>query len=364
MKKTILILSLLISVISFAQIPTGYYNTATGTGFALKTQLFTKIKSHTTVSYSPGLWNLYYTSDVRPDGKVWDIYANCNFIFGTATATGGNQDDGTGGTSECQKYNREHTFPQSWFLSATPMYSDAFIVMPTDKKINGLRGNLAYGIVGTATYTSGNGSKIGNCVAPNYTYSNQVFEPADEYKGDIARNYFYIATCYQDLIASWQGNDPNVTTILDGSSDNVFRPWFLNMLLKWNNDDPVSQKEIDRNNAIYAVQGNRNPYIDHPEYVCMVWSAACAALSNTDFGSIDTVISIYPNPTNNHKVAVQTTLPVDEIDVININGQLLQQLKNPTPENNNYSVDNLPQGFYFVKITSNNQSVVKKVIVN
>ena len=361
MKKTILILSLLISVISFAQIPTGYYNTATGTGFALKTQLFTKIKSHTTVSYSPGLWTLYYTSDVRPDGKVWDIYANCNFIFGTATATGGNQDDGTGGTSECQKYNREHTFPQSWFGGQVyPMYSDAFIVMPSDKKDNGLRGNLAYGTVNpSVTNPIGNGWKIGSCITPNYPYTINVFEPADEFKGDFARNYFYVATCYENLISSWQTLNPSGDTVLDGSSDKVFEQWYLDLLYSWHIADPVSQKEIDRNNAIYNVQANRNPFIDHPEYVFQIWGSF---LNTTTFDSIN--VSVYPNPSNDHKVNINSSIFIDDLQLINLNGQLLLELRNPVFNNNSYTLENLPQGFYFLKLSSNNQLLTKKILIN
>lgn len=363
MKNRITLIAILIFSLGFAQIPAGYYSTATGTGYTLKTQLFNKIKTHTTISYTPGLWNLYYTSDVRSDGKVWDIYSNCNFIFGTAAATGGNQDDGTGGTSECQKYNREHTFPKSWFSVASPMYSDAFIVMPADKKVNGLRGNLAYGKVGTATFTSGNGSKIGNCVAPGYTYGLQVFEPADEFKGDLARNYFYMATCYQDIIGSWQNNDADGNTVLDGSSNVVFESWYLNLMITWHLQDPVSQKEIDRNNAVYNVQGNRNPYIDHPEYVCMIWNTQCAALSNDAFVSIDNQISIYPNPSFNGSITLNSSLLLNKIQMININGQTILDIDNPIIIDNNYSIDNLPKGFYFLKITANNQSTVKKVIV-
>ena len=363
MKKNFTLIALLSFLIGVAQIPTGYYNTATGTGFTLKTQLYNKINSHTVLTYTPGLWNLYYTSDVRPDGKVWDIYSNCNFVFGTFASTGGNQDDGSGGTMECQKYNREHTFPKSWFNNTTsPMYSDAFHVMPADKKVNGLRGNLAYGIVGIPTYTSGNGCKVGNCVTPNYTYGLQVFEPADEFKGDIARNYFYMATCYQDLIGSWQSNDVNANTVLDGTSDNVFRSWFLNMLLTWNNNDPVSQKEINRNNAIYASQGNRNPFIDHPEYVCQIWGTACAALSNPNIELAS--ITVYPNPSNNHKINIESSIAIDAIQLININGQLIMEFKKPVFDNNSYSIENLPQGFYFLKLNSENQSLTKKVIVN
>ena len=362
MKKIVTLLSFLYLTIGFSQIPTGYYDTAIGTGFALKTQLYNKISPHTTLTYSPGLWNLYYTSDVRTDGKVWDIYSNCNFIFGTAATTGGNQDDGTGGSVECQKYNREHTFPQSWFSSTPPMYSDAFIVMPSDKKVNGLRGNFAYGMVGNPTFTSGNGSKIGNCVTPNYPYNFQVFEPADEFKGDIARNYFYMATCYENLIGSWQTLDPNGDTVLDGSNDNVFEPWFLNMLLIWNNQDPVSQKEIDRNNAIYAIQGNRNPFIDHPEYACQIWTTACTNLSINTLELANIVI--YPNPSNEHKINIETPISIDSISLITVNGQLIVDSKKPVFNNNSYILDNIPQGFYFLKLSSNNQTLIKKVIIN
>ena len=362
MRKIFTLLLILSITIGFSQIPTGYYDIATGTGFSLKTQLYNKISPHTTISYSPGLWNLYYTSDVRPDGKVWDIYSSCDFVFGTASATGGNQDDGTGGTVECQKYNREHTFPQSWFASTPPMYSDAFIVMPTDKKVNGLRGNYAYGMVGTPTYTSSNGSKIGNCITPNYPYTLKVFEPADEFKGDVARNYFYMATCYENLIGSWQTLDPSGDTVLDGSNDNVFEAWFLNMLLIWNNQDPVSQKEIDRNNAIYAVQGNRNPFIDHPEYVCQIWTNACANLS---INTLDlATISIYPNPSNTHKININSVILVDDIQLININGQLMMEIKKPVFNDNSFTLENIPQGFYFLKLSSDNQSLTKKVIID
>ncbi|ESU20259.1 extracellular ribonuclease [Flavobacterium enshiense DK69] len=362
MKKnyTLTLLLLLSVTIGFAQIPAGYYNSAIGTGYTLKTQLYNIIKNPSVVSYSPGLWNLYYTSDVRPDGKVWDIYSNCNFIFGSV-ASGGNQDDGNLGTSECQRYNREHTFPKSWFANATPMYSDAFHVMPTDKKVNGLRGNLAYGKVGTATYTASNGSKIGNCVAPNYPYSLQVFEPADQYKGDIARNYFYMATCYQNLIGGWETNDADANTVLDGTSDKVFEQWYLDLLYSWHIADPVSQKEIDRNNAVYGAQGNRNPYIDHPEWVSVIWGSTLATES---FDALANA-TIFPNPTNDSRINIVSEAELNEIQLINSNGQIIQYIKKPASIQNTYRLDNLPKGFYLVKLSSeNNKTITKKIVVN
>ena len=359
MKKIYSYIAILFFTVSFSQIPQGYYATATGTGYTLKTQLFNIINQHNVVSYSPGLWNLYPLSDVRSDGKVWDIYSTCNFTFGTGT--GGNQDQGSGGNSECQFFNREHTFPKSWFggVIGTAMYSDAFHVMPTDKKVNGLRGNNAYGIVGNPTYTSSNGSKIGDNIAPNGPVLT-VFEPADEYKGDIARNYFYMATCYEDLIAGWENYNSNGAAFLDGTNTRVYEQWSLNMLYNWHIADPVSRKEEDRNTAIYAAQRNRNPFIDHPEWVYTIWGSA---LSNENF-EFSATVSVFPNPTNNHSVTIASKVVIDDIQLITINGQLIQEIKKPVSVNATYTLENLPQGFYFLKLSSNNNSITKKISVN
>ncbi|RAR70083.1 endonuclease [Flavobacterium aciduliphilum] len=363
MKKHLYLL-FLSSFFAVAQIPAGYYNNATGTGFTLKTQLKTIINPHTQLVYGSGLWSLFQTSDLRPNGYVWDIYSNCNFVFG-AVVNGGQQDDGTQGNAECQRYNKEHTFPKSWFGGQIyPMYSDAFIVMPADKKDNAMRGSIVYATVSpSVTTTYGNGFKIGNCATPNYPYTSQglqVLEPSDEFKGDFARNYFYVATCYEDAIASWQTLDPNGNTILDGSSDKVFEQWYLDMLFSWHLADPVSQKEIDRNNAIYAVQGNRNPFIDHPEYAQLIWGSL---LKKEVFDNAFSSLSVFPNPSNNHSVSISCTLLLDNIQLYAINGQLLQELEHPLLNNNTYTINDIPKGFYFLKINANNQSVIKKIII-
>ena len=116
-----------------------------------------------------------------------------------------------------------------------------------------MRSNYPYGEVSSPTYTSDNGSKLGPCSYSGYT--GTVFEPIDEFKGDLARTYFYMATCYEDRISGWS------SAVLDGSSYPCYTTWFLNMLLEWDAQDPVSQREIDRNNAVYSVQGNRNPFV-------------------------------------------------------------------------------------------------------
>lgn len=365
MKKLYSILALFSVVVTLAQAPANYYNSATGTGYTLKTQLYNIIKDHDEQTYA-GLYITYQTSDKKANGKVWDMYSNCDFTFGTV-ANGGNQDNGTDpGGNECVYFNREHTVPQSYFGSATPMYSDAHFVLPTDKVVNANRDNYPFGVVANATWISDNGSKLGPNLNSGYSagYTGVVFEPIDEYKGDIARVLLYFVTRYENQLVGFytNANGSNIQSknMFDGTSNRSFSPTFLNILLEWNQQDPVSAKEITRNNAIYARQGNRNPYIDNNNYVTLIWGSP---LSTSVF-DIANAISVYPNPTYDNKINIDSEVALDEIELITINGQLMQQVKNPAIQNSTYTIENLPSGFYFLKLTSNSQSTVKKVIVN
>jgi len=253
------------SLFSFSQIPTGYYSTATGTGYTLKTQLYNKIKGHTDRGYA-GLWTTYSTSDrdkqYENDNSIIDVYSE--------NPTGTDPYVYTYSTSQCGTYsvegncyNREHMIPQSVFNSAAPMVSDAHFIPPTDGKVNGMRNNYPHGNVATASWTSLNGSKLGTSAVSGYT--GTVFEPINEFKGDIARMYFYFATRYENTVAGYSFE------MFNGTSNQVFTTAFRDLLIQWHNQDPVSAREIARNNAIYLRQNNRNPYIDHPEYVGMIW---------------------------------------------------------------------------------------------
>ena len=137
------------------------------------------------------------------------------------------------------------------------MKSDAHFVVPSDKYVNAQRGNNPFGVVENATLTTTNGSKKGNNLDSGYSagYTNTVFEPIDEFKGDIARMYFYFVTRYEDNLTSYSYD------MFDGSSNKSFDDTFLNILYTWHLQDPVSSREIDRNNAIYTRQNNRNPFI-------------------------------------------------------------------------------------------------------
>jgi endonuclease I len=296
--------ALLVSFTLTAQAPANYYDNAEGkSGAELKTALYNIIKNHIQLGYSE-LWTAFYTTDAKPNGKVWDMYSNTNYTFGI------NQQGGGGYTGEGQMYNREHSFPKSWFNDGYPMYTDLFHLYPTDAYVNGRRSNYPYGNVRNAIFTSTNGSKLGSPVTSNFNESASVFEPANDYKGDFARTYFYMATCYENRIAGWRGNNAATRDILDGTSYPAFKSWYVDMLVEWHKNDPVSEKEINRNNAVYDIQGNRNPYIDHPEWVECVWKEDCVIqvtiiISDTKYlpsipdetsaVDVSTIVNIYGN---------------------------------------------------------------------
>ena len=248
---------------AWAQGPNGsgiYYKDANGKkGEALKTALFHIINPHTSVGYD-GLYDVYKDSDTRPDGYVRDWYSNVTSYRHVTDKAGSYQKEG-----DC--YNREHTVPQSWFDShgsASIIKCDAFHVVPADGKINGMRSNNPFGEVSSINGQSKNGySKWG----PNKLsgYSGVIFEPNDEIKGDIARIYFYMATCYESLATKW-GN-----SVFTGTTYNPFSTWTYDMLVRWAKQDPVDDVEKARNVAVCGHQKNRNPFVDYPGLEDYVW---------------------------------------------------------------------------------------------
>ena len=249
--------ALLATTLLLAQIPAGYYDRATGKKASdLKTAMCAIINPHTNIGYD-GLWSAYKKTDLRPDGKIWDMYSD-NTNYDPDAGHKGNY------SKEGDMFNREHSVPQSWFSEASPMKADIFHVYPTDGYVNNRRSNHPFGEVSSPTYTSHGGfCKLGKCSVEGY--SGTVFEPADEYKGDFARTYFYMATCYENQIGNWKGD------VFGRGKYPGMAGWCVKMFLRWAKEDPVSQKEIDRNNAAYKLQGNRNPFIDYPSLCEYIW---------------------------------------------------------------------------------------------
>ena len=290
MKKPLLLFVSVLSVLyAFAQGPnnTGtYYQNADGKkAEELKTALFAIISPHTIQTYTYGVWDAIESYDLREDGKIWEIYSGIsNFTPKTDRDKGDDVEEG-------KKYNREHAMPKSWFNEATqdnytnnvyPMYTDLHHLFPTDRLINTMRSNYPYGEVGAniTKQSEGGFSKFGRCVdSLGYKVSGvngRVFEPNDQYKGDLARVYFYMATAYESY-----KNEKGVTrSPKDWKSDMLtsdvypfFTDWALKMLLRWAANDPISEKEIKRNEAIYGIQGNRNPFVDYPGLEQYIWGS-------------------------------------------------------------------------------------------
>ena len=267
------------SVTPAASLPTYYkdINGKSGKSLFDAVHVVSKV-GYSSLGYS-GLWTAYKTTDVRDNGKIWDMYSDCSWTVGS--------DQCGGYSNECDCYNREHSIPKSWFGgSESGPGCDIFQVVPTDGYVNNRRSNYAFGEVSSASYTY-DGAKLGsaknititggNTIAGNtgvsVSCSGTVFEPRDEYKGDFARGYF-------GTMIKWANGDYTAFTTGDGSkifSSNYSTGAFgltkygVALLMKWHRQDPVSQKEIDRNNGIQQTQGNRNPFIDYPYLAEYIW---------------------------------------------------------------------------------------------
>ena len=271
---------------------TTYYADASGKcGAELRTALSTIISTnYKTVSYDNLGYLLKYADTQNADGMtIVDIYSTCS---NTTNASGekvtwGTQCKGTASENVgCNSVlNREHTVPQSWFNEASPMVSDAFHIYAVDAVSNGHRSDHPFGeCSGGTSYTGSTcneSGKLGTCTFSGY--SGTVYEPIDEYKGDIARGYFYMITRYRttNFTQASGSNDDVCFTYTDGQVE--MTTYMLNLMLKWHRQDPVSEKELIRNEVIYGnttyhkgnttnyAQKNRNPFIDYPDLVEYIW---------------------------------------------------------------------------------------------
>ncbi len=335
--KNLFVFIMLLPILTFGQIPPNYYTSVSGlTGIPLFNGLHFIIDNHTVIPVS-SLWSAFEKTDAKPNGKVWDIYGYVpsgpqNYEYTFVTMQCGNP------LIESDCFDIEYTWPQNWFNSVSGPNSDLFHIYPSDGFVNSKRGDYPFGTVLTPTYTSLNWSKMGNC--GDAGYMGVVFEPINDIKGDIARSYFYMSTRYDVESASW-GNSPatNKSTIL---------PWQLTVLMTWHHGDPVSAKEIARNDSIYYLfQHNRNPFIDHPEYADSIWSAY-VGLHESEL-DVKENYSIYPNPTDNGKFHIAGSSVNNKIEIMNILGELVYREANET-KISDIDLSSFPNGVYIVNI--------------
>lgn len=381
MRLNILLLTFALSVAACAQVPNGYYEEAEGLeGYELKTALHNIIKDFNDQSYG-ALRDLYASNDSRngfrdryyeEDNSLLDIYSEnpdgpdpYNYNPNSSMGSGAN---------EGNAFNREHLIPQSYFNEGYPMRADAFHVWPTDSKVNGWRGSYAFGEIVNPENANPCNSGATNlpCKSQNGTLKGKfvdntnitVMEPIDEFKGDVARAFFYFATCYQNRMSNFynSSNTSSVKVMFDGSNNKVFSDGFLNQLVAWHIMDPVSDRERDINNLIYyAHQNNRNPYIDHPEWVQTVWNIN---MDTEDFmyqERNDVLVYTTSNKTVGVKLQNESK-SISKISVFDMNGKLVQSTNNPhNLKDIQFRIST--SGVYILKVEGKGLEANRKVII-
>lgn len=362
MKKIITLINLFVIVLGFSQAGTPaapYYNNFnwTLTGSALKTALATKITStHTNLLTYSEIWNASKITDLDPSNSnnVLLIYGWENGTDADLTNDLSRSKTSNGGNSG--EWNREHVYAKSLGIpslddgGSSDAGEDAHHLRASDVQCNNSRGSLRFA----------NGSGNSGTVTGGWY-------PGDQWKGDVARMMMYMYLRYGTQCLPKNVGAAGLTTVATDTN-------MIQLFLQWNVDDPVSAYEDARNTyhgstSTYA-QRNRNPFIDNPYLATVIWGGTAAEnrwptifLSTENFEALANVI-VYPNPSSNHKINISSEAIVDEIQLISINGQIMQQIKNPAFNNNLFTLENLKSGFYFLKLNSDNQSVTKKVIVN
>lgn len=257
----VLILTLFFTISASAQIPAGYYDDAVGkTGANLKSSLNGIISGHTTYPYTSSntdVWDILKEADKDPNNasNVIGIYSGFSMDADAEYASGSG-------------WSREHVWAKSRgdFGTSQGPGTDCHHIVAEDISTNSARNNRNFDY-GDSFYTDASGTYSGATLSK--TSSDWIWEPRDSKKGDVARMIFYMATRYEGV-----GGEPDLelTETLLSSSDMSPVHGKLSVLLEWHLNDPVSSEEQARNEVIYSYQNNRNPFIDHPEYVCEIWT--------------------------------------------------------------------------------------------
>ncbi|MDE6295689.1 MAG: endonuclease, partial [Muribaculaceae bacterium] len=248
-----------LALTSAAAAPDTYYSSLEGyRGTTLRKAAKSIVRNHTVISYGNQTWEAFYVTDTRiVNGKLcwWDMYSPNDVLASSPGSHSG--------------MNIEHTIPNSWWGGTkNDAYKDLYELNPSDSKANSAKSNYPYGEI-EGSYHYDNGVTFVGHPKSGQTGSSQgnwCYEPLDEYKGDFARSLFYMYTVYDDI--AWSSSTAWMYTV---GSDKLLQDWAIEMLLRWSKEDPVSEKEIARNEAVYGIQHNRNPYIDLPGLEDFVW---------------------------------------------------------------------------------------------
>ncbi len=348
---------------AFAAPPAGYYDTVIFTSVeAMRASVNAVIDGHVKIPYtsaSTDTWNVLELADEDPYNttRILDLYQNRVF-----TKFGG----GTG------PYNREHSWPNSYGFpddgSTNKPYTDCHHLFLCDVEYNNDRGNKPFGEC-TASCSSDPADSYDGATGVNYFNSllpAGVWETWDGRKGDVARAMFYMDVRYEgtvgepDLILT--DNVALISASATGNNESVAYMGLLTTLLAWHVQDPVDAKEQDRNDVVFAYQGNRNPFIDHPEWVDDIFADGLATGAGDLPVAFPRITGAYPNPFNPSTI-IDLSLPaaaVVRLDVYGVDGRLVRALWQGTREAGDFMVNwdgrgdqghSLPSGTYFLRAT-------------
>ena len=271
----LLLFFLSLPYLATAGIPNGYYNAANGKKkAALKAAMHDIIQpdAQNLLTYGSGAgktWSGFYVTDRTADGYVIDRYSPRSEWRKFSSS------DNAYSASAPSGMNIEHSFPKSWWGgSNNNAYKDLFNLMPCESGINSTKSNYAMGKV--TGNIKGNGyTKVGT--GPTSSGNKNLWEPADEWKGDFARDYFYMVTAYSDL--NWTSNGLDM---LENNNWPTMQAWAYTLLLQWARQDPVDEIERKRNDDVYSIQKNRNPFVDFPNLAEYIWGDSVNFAFNVD----------------------------------------------------------------------------------
>lgn len=243
---------------AYAEIPASYYQSLDGRqSNDLCKAIANLAAGHSVITYGDKSWKAFEKTDIRViNGRScwYDMYSN-NIVWLPAH----------------DALNIEHSVPNSWWggkSGSKEAYADLMHLYPSDQNANNQKKNNPIGEVENPRLHDNGLTKIGTPKQGLGGGAATVFEPADEFKGDFARAYFYIFTSYAGI--DWTKGDKNGVRYMLDTNDRLL-PWAAEMLLRWNEADPVDDRELTRNEEIYKLQGNRNPFIDYPQLANYIW---------------------------------------------------------------------------------------------
>jgi endonuclease I len=273
----LLFVGLFLSLGSFAQIPSDYYLAADGlSGESLKSALHDVIKDHVEFPYTSSNTD---TWDILKESDRDTVYSDNVILFYSGWSVNGGLE-----YNDAKGWSREHVWAKSHgdFGTSLGAGTDCHHLRPCDISVNSARGNDDFDI-GGSIYVDGDG--VTQCKT-----DADSWEPRDEVKGDVARMLFYMAVRYEG-----ENGEPDLELLDEVNTVDIVEAGKgfhgkLSTLIEWHKADPVDSFEINRNDVIYSFQNNRNPFIDHPEFVDLLWTVT----SSKSVG--ESLIRVFPNP--------------------------------------------------------------------